>query len=55
MIHEEALKGDNPVNIRGHAFDTVDITIGDVGKAFDEANLVLTRHFRTSKSNPAPL
>ncbi|WP_455600010.1 2Fe-2S iron-sulfur cluster-binding protein [Cloacibacillus sp.] len=55
VIHEEALKGDNPVNIRGHVFDTVDITIGDVGKAFDEANLVLTKHFRTSKSNPVPL
>ena len=55
VIHEEALKGDNPVNIRGNVFDTVDITIGDVEKAFDEADLVLTKHFRTSKPNPAPL
>lgn len=55
VIHEEALKGDNSVNIRGNVFDTVDITIGDVEKAFDEADLVLTKHFRTSKPNPAPL
>ncbi len=55
VIHEEALKGDNPVNIRGNVFDMVDITIGDVEKAFDEADLILTKHFRTSKPNPAPL
>lgn len=55
VIHEEALKGETPVNIKGNVFDSVDILIGDVEKAFEQADVVLNRRFQTSKPNPAPL
>lgn len=55
VIHEEAFKGETPVNIKGNIFDSVDILIGDVEKAFEQADVVLNRRFQTSKPNPAPL
>lgn len=55
IIHEEALKGETPVNIKGNVLDSVDILIGDVEKAFKQADVVLNRRFQTSKPNPAPL
>ena len=55
VIHEEALKGDNPVDIKGNVFDSVDISIGDVEKGFDESEVILEREYRTSKPNPAPI
>lgn len=55
IIHDEALKGHDYVMINGNVFDTVDISIGDVEKGFKESDLVLTRKYKTSKPNPAPL
>ncbi|NLX75205.1 MAG: molybdopterin-dependent oxidoreductase [Synergistaceae bacterium] len=55
IIHEEALKGEDYVEMNGNVFDTVDISIGDVEKGFEESDLVLTRKYKTSKPNPAPL
>lgn len=55
IIHEEALKGQDYVEMNGNVFDTVDVSIGDVEKGFEESDLVLTRKYKTSKPNPAPL
>lgn len=55
VIHEEAVRGKNPVKMEGNVFDTVDVAIGNVEKGFEEADLVLTRKYSTSKPNPAPL
>lgn len=55
VIHEEALKGDNPVAMDGNIFDSVDITIGDIEEGFAQADLVLSKEYRTSRPNPAPL
>lgn len=55
IIHQEALKGHDYVKMDGNVFDTVDVSIGDVEKGFKESDLVLTRKYKTSKPNPAPL
>ncbi|MCF7935893.1 MAG: xanthine dehydrogenase family protein molybdopterin-binding subunit [Synergistales bacterium] len=55
QIHEEAKKGDKPVELRGNIFDEVHVDIGDVEQGFGEADLVIERTYGTSKPNPAPM
>lgn len=54
-IHEEALKGKNPIKIINNTFDEVDVSIGDTEKGFAEADYIIERTYRTSKPNNAPL
>lgn len=55
QIHEEAKKGENPIDLKGNIFDTLDITIGDVDKGFANADYIIERTYTTSRPNNAPL
>lgn len=54
-IHEEAKKGEEPVNLRGNVFDVADTTIGDVDKGFAAADFIIERTYQTSRPNNAQL
>jgi len=54
-IHEEARKGNKPVNLRGNILETTDVSIGDVEKGFAEADVIIERTYMTSSPNNAPL
>lgn len=55
QIHEEARKGNKPVEMKGNVFDTLDVSIGDVEKGFAEADYIIERTYKTSRPNNAPL
>lgn len=55
QIHEEARKGDKPVDLKGNILDMTDVSIGDTEKGFAESDYIIERTYRTSKPNPAPL
>lgn len=54
-IHEEARRGDKPVNLQGNILDTADVSVGDTEKGFAEAEYIIERTFHTSFPNNAPL
>lgn len=55
VIHEEAKRGDNPVQLEGNILDQVDVSVGDVDVGFSQAEYTIHRVYRTSQPNPAML